>query len=77
MINFKTHGEALDFCKKYGFHVPGNIDAFEIAEAFLRAYKDGAKEQATKASATCPLYVDYKKSCRAWKDRDEELRQNT
>ena len=49
MSNFKTHGEAMQFCKKYGFRVPGNLDAFEIAEAFLRAYNDGASQLNAKA----------------------------
>jgi len=44
MSNFKTHGEASQYCIKYGFKVPGNINTFDIAEALLRAYKDGAKE---------------------------------
>ena len=39
MSNFKTH------------RVSGNLDAFEIAEAFLRAYKDGAKEPVIEADA--------------------------
>ena len=41
---FKTHGEARQYCKKYGFKVPGNVSAFELAESFLSAYKAGSKE---------------------------------
>jgi len=56
MSNFKTHGEASQYCIKYGFKVPGNINAFEIAEALLRAYKDGTKEHSKyKSSYECDI----------------------
>ena len=42
--NFKTHMDALLYINKYGIKHPFIIDAYDIAEALLRAYKDGAKE---------------------------------
>ena len=44
MSNFILYSDAIKYCERYGFKVPGNISAFELAEALLRAYKDGAKE---------------------------------
>ena len=51
MSNFKTHGEASQYCEKYGFSVPGNISAFDLADALLRAYQDGAKEPSIHLNA--------------------------
>lgn len=48
MPTFETYGEAILFCNKYGFRVPGNISAFDLATAFLRAYTDGAKHATTE-----------------------------
>jgi hypothetical protein len=37
----------------------------EVLSRHLTAVQADAK--------SCPLYVDYKKSCKAWRDREEEL----
>jgi len=45
-------------------------------QAALRLIKEAqsTSRQAVQADAkSCPLYVDYKKSCKAWRDREEEL----
>jgi len=60
MSNFKTHGEASQYCEKYGFSVPGNISAFDVADAFLRAYQDGAKELSVQDAGNQCIY------CRHW-----------
>lgn len=40
--NFKIYKDALDYCKKYGLTLSLKYtNGFEIAEALLRAYKDG------------------------------------
>jgi hypothetical protein len=52
--NFKTCGEAWRYCEKYGLN---NISAgysFQIAEALLHTYKDGAIQQAVEADAQKP-----------------------
>uniref|UniRef100_A0A6M3LSA2 Uncharacterized protein n=1 Tax=viral metagenome TaxID=1070528 RepID=A0A6M3LSA2_9ZZZZ len=41
--NFKKYNDALLFLNKYGIAHPAIVDAYVIAEALLRAYKDGAK----------------------------------
>ena len=60
MSNFKTHGEASRYCEKYGFSVPGNISAFDVADALLRAYQDGAKEPSKVDAGNQCFY------CRLW-----------
>jgi hypothetical protein len=40
--NFKTCGEAWQYCEKYGLNNITAGHSFQIAEALLRAYKDGA-----------------------------------
>ena len=69
--NFKTYNDALLFLDKYGIKHPAIVDAYVIAEALLRAYKDGANQQAAAPDSegdatcncnglphmpTCPLY---------------------
>jgi membrane protease subunit (stomatin/prohibitin family) len=57
MSNFKTNGEARRFCEKYGFTVPGNLNAFDLAEAFLKAFNDGncqAQQKDTRERPSCP-----------------------
>lgn len=37
---FPTHGDAMQFCDKYGLNVPGNADVWEKAAALKRAQQD-------------------------------------
>ena len=44
--NFKTWGDANDYCEKYdASHLVAPVNKFELAEALLRAYRAGASEQ--------------------------------
>ena len=44
--NFKTCGDARQYCEKYGLYNIRAIYSFQTAEALLRAYKDGASSGA-------------------------------
>ncbi len=46
--DFKTYGDAIKFCDKYEAPISGHKSffVFRIAEALLRAYKDGADNKA-------------------------------
>jgi hypothetical protein len=50
--NFRNYGEALDYCKKYDLEsLCPQSSPFKIAEALLRAYKDGAIQPKDAADA--------------------------
>jgi rRNA maturation endonuclease Nob1 len=58
MINkFKTVGEAWRICEKYGLHNITAAHSFQIAEALLRAYRDGAKEHTDTSDMKKPCQV--------------------
>jgi hypothetical protein len=44
--NFKTYGDAKEYCKKYGIIINGNPDVLNIANALARAFLDGCRHQA-------------------------------
>lgn len=54
------------------------FDGVDNALAFLKdRYKqNNVSHKELENNKQCPLYVDYKKSCKAWKEREEELKLN-
>lgn len=48
-------------------------EPFWAAKRIQAGEKAIAELKALKKSKSCPLYVDYKKSCEAFKKRNEEL----
>ena len=61
--NFKTCDKAWQYCKKYGLDNITAAYSFDIAEALLRAYKDGANITSATHSdgrgrCCCPHYYN-------------------
>jgi len=56
MANFILYSDAIKYCERYGFKVPGNISPFGVAEALLRAYKAGSKKHNVKAGRILPEF---------------------
>lgn len=49
---FKTHGEARQYCEKYGIEVKGNTDVFMVARGLARAFLDGNKDKKIRREMT-------------------------
>jgi len=73
-VNIKTNGCEGWLNVFFGEHCIALVSNVWLADK-VREKIDNAKDAAveTDTGGRCPLYMDYKKSCVAWQDREKEL----
>ena len=57
--HFATWGDAKRFCEKYGANMTIPGDAWDVAEALLRAYEDGQKNPVVKRCNVCGVNIGW------------------